>query len=101
MYISSMFLSVMKLCNFRNRNAYLSSGSIQWTNAGVGTNTGVGMNTGAGGMNPVKMQVLELYCFCVPLIFWLSFWRHVLEPVAGSRVGLGGFKPTHFQKKHP
>ena len=22
-------------------------------------------------------------------------------PVAGSRVGLGGFKPTHFQKRHP
>ena len=21
--------------------------------------------------------------------------------VAGSRVGLGGFKPTHFQKRHP
>ena len=84
MYISSMFLLVMKLYNFRNRSAYLS-GSIQWTNAGVGTNTGVGTNagvgtnTGAGVMNPVEMQVLELYCFCVPLIFWLSFWRHVLE----------------------
>ena len=24
-----------------------------------------------------------------------------LRPVAGSRVGLGGFKPTHFQKKAP
>ena len=56
-----MFLSVMKLCNFRNRNAYLS-GSIRWTNADVGT------NAGAGGMNPVEIQVLELYCFCVPVI---------------------------------
>ena len=67
MYISSMFLSVMKLWNFRNRNAYLS-GSIRWTNAGVGTN-----------MNPVEMQVLDLYCFCVPLMFRLSFRRYILE----------------------
>ena len=31
--------------------------------------------------------------------------RHIkvvcICPVAGRRVGLGGFKPTHFQKRHP
>ena len=33
-----------------------------------------------------------------------SLLHHQFElchPVAGSRVGLGGFKPTHFQKRHP
>ena len=45
------------------------------------------------------------------ILFLMTTYRRVLDicnalaslmlSVAGRRVGLGGFKPTHFQKRHP